>query len=96
MSKQITIRDSQSISRDMLTTDENGNAVQIAMVSGDIRPGRGFSVTVHLTKPEQVAEAAEAFAKWVDDFIEEVKRLQLPAAYRSAAVKAPDHDCIRT
>ena len=53
MSKQITIRDSQSISRDMLTTDENGNAVQIAMVSGDIRPGRGFSVTVHLTKPKQ-------------------------------------------
>ena len=95
MSKQITIRDSQSISRDMLTTDENGNAVQIAMVSGDIRPGRGFSVTVHLTKPEQVAEAAEAFAKWVDDFIEEVKR-QLPAAYRSAAVKVPDHDCICT
>ena len=42
MSKQITIRDSQSISRDMLTTDENGNAVQIAMVSGDIRPGRGL------------------------------------------------------
>ena len=75
MSKQITIRDSQSISRDMLTTDENGNAVQIAMVSVDIRRGRGFSVTVHLTKPEQVAEAAEAFAKWVDDFIEEVKRL---------------------
>ena len=61
MSKQITIRDSQSISRDMLTTDENGNAVQIAMVSGDIRPGRGFSVTVHLTKPEQVAEAEGSF-----------------------------------
>lgn len=72
--KGITIRSSQNVNRDMMIVDENGNSVQVAMISGTIQPGKGYSVSISIMKPDIAKNYALEIGSWMDAFITEMRK----------------------
>lgn len=75
MDKQLTVRNSQSIDRDLMATDTDGNAVQMVMVNGRVQPGKSLNLSINIVKPDIAKDYADDIKGWIDGFIAEIRAL---------------------